>query len=135
MKLICFILPNYGVFRYRAKDAWKAVTRIAVREARLKEIKQEVMNCEKLKSYFEDNPRDLKSLRQDKTLHTVKVQPHLKDVPEYIVPPTLKKIMGIGKRKRKFDRDVVSSGATNAKSRYLARASNPLISLQIPDKL
>ena len=96
----------------------------------MKEIKQEVINCEKLKSYFEDNPRDLKSLRQDKTLHTVKLQPHLKDVPEYIVPPTLKKIMGIGRRKRKFDRDSVSGETT--KSRYLARASNPLISLQIP---
>ncbi|KYQ47479.1 putative ATP-dependent RNA helicase DDX56, partial [Trachymyrmex zeteki] len=126
-----FKLEEVEGFRYRAKDAWKAVTRIAVREARLKEIKQEVINCEKLKSYFEDNPRDLKSLRQDKTLHTVKLQPHLKDVPEYIVPPTLKKVMGIGKRKRKFDRDAVS-GATTAKSRYLARASNPLISLQIP---
>lgn len=90
------------------------------------------MSCEKLKSYFEDNPRDLKSLRQDKTLHTVKLQPHLRDVPEYIVPPTLKKVMGIGRRKRKFDRDAMSSGATTAKSRHLARASNPLISLQIP---
>ncbi|KYM94601.1 putative ATP-dependent RNA helicase DDX56, partial [Cyphomyrmex costatus] len=125
-----FKLEEVEGFRYRAKDAWKAVTRIAVREARLKEIKQEVINCEKLKSYFEDNPRDLKSLRHDKTLHTVKLQPHLKDVPEYIVPPTLKKIMGIGKRKRKFDRDAVS-GATTTKSRYLARTSNPLISLQI----
>lgn len=36
-------------FRYRAKDAWRAVTKIAVREARLKEIKQEIFNCEKLK--------------------------------------------------------------------------------------
>lgn len=130
-KIYQFKLEEMEGFRYRAKDAWKAVTRIAVREARLKEIKQEVINCEKLKSYFEDNPRDLKSLRQDKTLHTVKLQPHLKDVPEYIVPPTLKKVIGIGRRKRKFDRDSMS-GATTAKSRYLARASNPLISLQIP---
>ncbi|XP_011641120.1 probable ATP-dependent RNA helicase DDX56, partial [Pogonomyrmex barbatus] len=126
-----FKLEEVEGFRYRAKDAWKAVTRIAVREARLKEIKQEIMNCEKLKSYFEDNPRDLKSLRQDKTLHTVKLQPHLKDVPEYIVPPTLKKVMGIERRKRKFDREAMS-GATSAKSRYHARISNPLISLQIP---
>lgn len=36
-------------FKYRAKDAWRAVTRIAVREARLKEIKQEILNNEKLK--------------------------------------------------------------------------------------
>ncbi|XP_014478968.1 PREDICTED: probable ATP-dependent RNA helicase DDX56 [Dinoponera quadriceps] len=129
-----FKLEEVEGFRYRAKDAWKAVTRIAVREARLKEIKQEVMNCQKLKSYFEDNPRDLQSLRQDKALHTVKLQPHLKDVPEYIVPPTLKRLMGIGRRKRKFDRDAAASGATAVKSRYRARASNPLVSLQIPAK-
>jgi len=105
-----------------------------VREARLKEIRQEVINCEKLKSYFEDNPRDLQSLRQDKALHTVKLQPHLKDVPEYIIPSTLKGIMGIGKRKRKFDRNAASLGATAVKSRHQARASNPLISLEIPTK-
>ncbi|CAL1687134.1 unnamed protein product [Lasius platythorax] len=133
-KTYLFKLEEVEGFRYRAKDGWKAVTRIAVREARLKEIRQEVINCEKLKSYFEDNPRDLQSLRQDKALHTVKLQPHLKDVPEYIVPPTLKGIMGIGKRKRKFDRDAASSGATAVKSRHQARASNPLISLQISTK-
>lgn len=44
-----FKLEEVEAFRYRAKDAWKAVTRIAVREARLKEIKQEIFNCQKLK--------------------------------------------------------------------------------------
>lgn len=121
-------------FRYRAKDAWKAVTRIAVREARLKEIKQEVLNCDKLKSYFEDNPKDLQSLRQDKALHTVRLQPHLKDVPDYIVPQSLKNIVGMGKRKRKFNREVASSGATAAKSKFQARTSNPLIALSLSKK-
>ncbi|XP_076175161.1 putative ATP-dependent RNA helicase DDX56 [Ptiloglossa arizonensis] len=126
-----FKLEEVEGFRYRAKDAWKAVTRIAVREARLKEIKQEVLTCKKLKSYFEDNPRDLQSLRQDKALHTVKLQPHLKDVPEYIVPPTLKRLIGIGRNKRKFNRETVLSRPTATQSKYQARASNPLISLQI----
>lgn len=129
-----FKLDEVEGFRYRAKDAWKAVTRIAVREARLKEIKLEIMNCEKLKSYFEDNPKDLQSLRQDKALHTVKLQSHLKDVPEYIVPPSLKRLMGVGRRKRKFDRDLAASSATASKSRHQARASNPLISLEIQKK-
>ncbi|KAK0168734.1 hypothetical protein PV327_002505 [Microctonus hyperodae] len=129
-----FKLEEVEGFRYRAKDAWKAVTRIAVREARLKEIKQEVLTCDKLKSYFEDNPRDLQSLRQDKALHTVKLQSHLKDVPEYIVPKSLKRLVNSGKRKRKFDREIAMSGATPAKSRHIARASNPLISLSIPTK-
>lgn len=134
--LLASSLPGFGVeyvftFRYRAKDAWKAVTRIAVREARLKEIKQEVLNCEKLKSYFEDNPRDLQSLRQDKALHTVKLQPHLKDVPEYIVPPALKRLIGIGKRKKRFNREAAGSKPTATQSKHHARASNPLISLKI----
>lgn len=118
------------ISRYRAKDAWKAVTRIAVREARLKEIKQEILNCEKLKSYFADNPKDLQSLRQDKALHTVKLQPQLKNVPEYIVPPTLKRLVGIN-RKRKFNRKAAASKPTATQLKYQARASNPLISLKI----
>ncbi|XP_066588485.1 probable ATP-dependent RNA helicase DDX56 [Prorops nasuta] len=126
-----FKLEEVEGFRYRAKDAWRAVTRIAVREARLKEIKQEVINCEKLKSYFEDNPRDLQSLRQDKALHTVKLQPHLKDVPDYIVPPTLKQLMGIGKRKRKFNRDAATSKTSATQARHQARESNPLVSLKV----
>ncbi|KAH0548372.1 probable ATP-dependent RNA helicase DDX56 [Cotesia glomerata] len=129
-----FKLEEVEGFRYRARDAWKAVTRIAVREARLKEIKQEVLSCDKLKSFFEDNPRDLQTLRQDKALHTVKLQAHLKDVPEYIIPKSLKRLIGGGKRKRKFDRNVASDSATPAKSKYQARASNPLISLSIPKK-
>lgn len=110
------------------------MTRIAVREARLKEIKQEVLTCDKLKSYFEDNPRDLQSLRQDKALHTVRVQPHLKNVPEYIVPPTLKSLAGIGRRKRKFNREVAADGATASKSKYQARAANPLIAVSLGKK-
>merc|ERR1712039_1052832 len=86
-------------FRYRARDAWRSVTKIAIREARLKEIKMEILNSQKLKSYFEDNPRDKQLLRHDKALHTVKQQQHLKNVPEYIVPETLKKMTGMSKRK------------------------------------
>ncbi|XP_043520764.1 probable ATP-dependent RNA helicase DDX56 [Frieseomelitta varia] len=125
-----FKLEEVEGFRYRAKDAWKAVTRIAVREARLKEIKQEILNCEKLKSYFADNPKDLQSLRQDKALHTIKLQPQLKNVPEYIVPPTLKRLVGIN-RKRKFNREAAATKPTATQLKYQARASNPLISLKI----
>lgn len=37
-----------------------------------------------VQTYFEDNPRDLQVLRHDKSLHTVKVQKHLKNVPDYL---------------------------------------------------
>jgi len=85
-----FRMEEIEGFRYRAKDAMRSVTKVAVREARLKEIKSEILNSQKLKSYFEDNPRDLQLLRHDKDLHTVKVQAHLQNVPDYLVPPTLR---------------------------------------------
>ncbi|KAF2896811.1 hypothetical protein ILUMI_09363 [Ignelater luminosus] len=114
VKAYQFKLEEVEGFRYRAKDAWRAVTRIAVREARLKEIKQEIFNCQKLKSYFEDNPNDLQLLRHDKALHTVRVQQHLADVPEYIVPPTLKNLAGISKRGSKRKREHYRTSESSA---------------------
>lgn len=48
-------------------------------------------------TYFENNPHDLNLLRHDKALHTVRLQSHLKDVPDYIVPPTLRRLAGAGR--------------------------------------
>ncbi|RIA93241.1 ATP-dependent RNA helicase dbp9 [Glomus cerebriforme] len=73
-------------FRYRMEDALRAVTRIAVREARLKDVKSEILNSEKLKSHFEDNPNDLKILRHDTTIHPARVQQHMKHIPSYLMP-------------------------------------------------
>ncbi|GAA5970135.1 hypothetical protein JCM21900_002492 [Sporobolomyces salmonicolor] len=81
-----FDLKQVEGFRYRMEDGLRAVTKAAVREARIKEIKNEVVNSEKLKAHFEDNPRDLAFLRHDKTLHPSRVQPHLKHVPAYLMP-------------------------------------------------
>ncbi len=44
-----FKMSEIEGFRYRAKDAMRAVTSVAVREARLKEIKTELLNSQKLK--------------------------------------------------------------------------------------
>lgn len=106
-----FDLKQVEGFRYRMEDGLRAVTKAAVREARIKEIKNEVVNSEKLKvrisalvqgsslllvrhrsltlppqAHFEDNPRDLAFLRHDKPLHPARVQPHLKHVPGYLMP-------------------------------------------------
>ncbi|XP_061590009.1 probable ATP-dependent RNA helicase DDX56 [Cololabis saira] len=85
-----FKMEEIEGFRYRCRDAMRAVTKQAVREARLKEIKQELLNSEKLKTYFEDNPRDLQLLRHDKDLHPAVVKPHMRNVPDYLIPETLK---------------------------------------------
>jgi len=73
-------------FRYRFVDALRAVTRIAVREARTKELREELLKSEKLKRHFEENPDDLRHLRHDTESHAVRAQPHLKHVPEYLLP-------------------------------------------------
>jgi len=78
-------------FRYRVEDGIRAVTRVAVREARIKELKSEIITSEKLKSHFEDNPKDLQALRHDKALHTARVQAHMKHVPDYLLPDSVDK--------------------------------------------
>ena len=98
-----FRMEEIEGFRYRAQDALRAVTKTSVREARLKEIKSEILNSEKLKAFFEDNPRDLQLLRHDKDLHPAKIQPHLKHVPDYLVPDTLKATLNKSQhRKRSY---------------------------------
>ncbi|KAI9679629.1 MAG: ATP-dependent DNA/RNA helicase [Trizodia sp. TS-e1964] len=73
-------------FRYRMGDALRAVTRIAIREARTRELRQELLKSDKLKRYFEENPDEMRHLRHDGELRAAKVQPHLKHVPEYLLP-------------------------------------------------
>merc|ERR1712173_307926 len=100
----------------------------AIREARLKEIKMEILNSQKLKSYFEDNPRDKQLLRHDKALHTVKQQQHLKNVPEYIVPETLKKMTGMSKRRGKGKKGKGGGGqkVTETKKKFNKRKADLL---------
>lgn len=74
-------------FRYRMEDSFRSITQTAVREARLKEIKMELMTSDKLKRHFEENPQDLATLRHDKTLSKVRSDVNLKRVPDYLLPP------------------------------------------------
>lgn len=107
-----FKMEEIEGFRYRSNDALRAVTRIAIREARLKEIKAEMLTSEKLKAYFEENPREQKLLRHDKALHVIKHQSHLKNVPEYIVPPTLQGLSN-GRKRAHPDKDVLAGPCGN----------------------
>ncbi|XP_004349501.2 ATP-dependent RNA helicase dbp9 [Capsaspora owczarzaki ATCC 30864] len=86
-----FAMHEIAAFRYRAADALRAVTAASVKEARLKEIKNEIFNSQKLKAYFEDNPKDLEALRHDKPSHPARIQAHLKHIPSYLMPESLMK--------------------------------------------
>jgi len=94
-------------FRYRVDDAIRAVTRAAVQEARLRELRAEILNSERLKEHFESNPHDLKVLRHDKPLATVRAAPELKRIPKYLLP----------------DRRDAVDGALGAKMAGIAKAA------------
>ncbi|KAL8963064.1 MAG: hypothetical protein Q9183_005059 [Haloplaca sp. 2 TL-2023] len=81
-----FDMEQVDAFRYRVNDALRAVTSVAVREARTRELRQEILKSEKLKRHFEENPGDLQHLRHDGELRPARIQPHLKHVPDYLLP-------------------------------------------------
>jgi len=81
-----FDMAKLEGLRYRFTDALRSVTRIAVREARTKELRQALISSDKLKRHFEENPDDLRHLRHDAETHIVRQQPHLKHVPDYLLP-------------------------------------------------
>ncbi|KAK4892815.1 ATP-dependent DNA/RNA helicase [Elasticomyces elasticus] len=81
--------------------------RIAVREARTRELRQALVNSEKLARLFEENPETKDFLaRHDGESHAVRVQGHLRHVPEYLLPAGGKQAVGrdvgfVGIRKEK----------------------------------
>ncbi|KAL5114360.1 ATP-dependent DNA/RNA helicase [Pleosporales sp. CAS-2024a] len=92
-----FDMKRLEPFRYRFGDALRSVTRIAIREARIKEIRLELSKSQKLSRYFEENPEALAHLRHDQTLnHPARIQPHLKHVPDYLLPGGSRKPEDVG---------------------------------------
>jgi len=77
---------EFTAFRYRVEDVLSNCTRLAVNEARQSELRREILNSEKLKAHFEDNPKDKDALRHDKPADARKIQPHLAIVPRYLLP-------------------------------------------------
>lgn len=80
-------------FRYRIEDALRATTtKVKVREARVRDLKQELLRSERLKAHWEDNPRDFDYLRHDRPLASKSTTQamgnasHLKHVPSYLLP-------------------------------------------------
>ncbi|KAH8289176.1 hypothetical protein KR054_001346 [Drosophila jambulina] len=128
-----FKLEEVESFRYRAQDCWRAATRVAVHDTRIREIKTEILNCEKLKGFFEENKRDLQALRHDKPLRSIKVHSHLTDMPEYIVPKALKRVV------RSTTTTTASGGASaakqprqsGAKAAFERQSNDPLMVSQV----
>ena len=94
------------------------------------------MNSGRLRGHFEENPRDMAALRHDKALHTVKQQTHLKNVPDYIIPKTLKRMAtggggggggGEGGKRKRFK----GGHSSQAKRKFERNKADPLKSLKM----
>ena len=58
-----FDMKQVEAFRYRMEDALRAVTRSAIKEARIKELKAEILNSDKLKVFIYYRPLPPSKLR------------------------------------------------------------------------
>ena len=130
-----FDMKQVDAFRYRMTDALRAVTRLAIREARTRELRQELIKSEKLKRHFEENPDDLRHLRHDGELRAARVQPHLKHVPNYLMPSNGRKgisgrdigFVGMGKVSENRIRKVRAQKRAGGKGKKpAARKGDPL---------
>ena len=90
---LLFNMKELDSFRYRVTDTLRSVTAAAVKELRVAEIKREILNSTQLKSYFAENPNDLKVLRHDKSIiHPIKQKDHLKNLPNYLIPLSMRSV-------------------------------------------
>lgn len=109
--------------RYRAEDVAKSVTRIAVRESRAQDLRNEILNSEKLKTHFETNPKDLDLLKHDKILSKNAPPPHLRDVPEYLLDKPTKE----AREMVKLARDAMgNNNRRKGSKRKLRKEGDPL---------
>jgi ATP-dependent RNA helicase DDX56/DBP9 len=134
-----FDMKQVEAFRYRMDDALRAVTRVAIREARTRELREELMKSEKLKRHFEENPNDLHHLRHDGELRAARVQPHMRHVPEYLLPKEGQKaitkdigFVGIGKTSENRIRKArMINRAKGRGKRSTRRAADPLKTFKV----
>ncbi|KAG8478456.1 hypothetical protein CXB51_028372 [Gossypium anomalum] len=111
--------------RYRAEDVARSVTRVAVRESRAQDLRNEILNSEKLKSHFEVNPRDLDLLKHDKVLSKEPPAPHLRDVPDYLLDQKTRDASKMVKLTRAAMGDNKCSRRQGAKKRF-RKSRDPL---------
>jgi len=119
-------VDSFSAFRYRVEDVLSNVTRMAIDEARQSELRREILNSEKLKAHFEDNPKDKDALRHDRPINARRVQSHLATLPAYLLPQDGKgRSMGKGGKSRKGGKGGKGSKAGRGKK------TNPLKSFKM----
>jgi len=124
-------MKDFESFQLRAREAMSACTKTVIREARLTEIREEILKSRQLVAYFAKNPREKQALQSEKKRHKLNVHSAgIADVPDYIVPKPLRgqdfrppKLQGKpGVRKRKRMENQMRSG----QKRHQKKMEDPL---------
>ena len=74
----------------RVEDVKRGINKKLIKDTRVMELRREALNSAKLKMHFEDNPQELKMLQHGAATKLIRPQPHLKDIPDYLIPDVLK---------------------------------------------
>ncbi len=121
-----FRMEQIEAFRYRVEDCLRMITDGAVNSARLVDVQREMVNSEKLKEYFDENPEDLTALQHDLVLSR-SAPAHLAHIPSYLLPPALRDNIAQEPDGSRF-RVRRKIKKTRAKGRKLVHRNDPLSS-------
>lgn len=128
---LVFNMKELDSFRYRVEETLRSVTTVAVREFRAAELKQEILNSSKLKTYFAENPDDLKVLRHDTAIaHPIRPKEHLRNVPSYLIPASMRGAATVTNNKKKKRKPGSAQNSQDAK-RQKSKSKDPLQSFDV----
>ncbi len=125
---LAFRMEQIEAFRYRVEDCLRMVTDAAVNAARLADVRREIVNSEKLKDYFDDNPQDLDALKHDLAL-AKNVPEHLAHIPTYLLPPALRGSVSQEPDGSRFRIRKVVEGTRSGGKKRSSKNDDPLKSL------
>lgn len=123
-----FDVKEAEIFHYRVSSVLESITKKQIKDAQKIFLKRELLNSEKLKTHFEENPHDLQTLRHDSQLLPSKVDRNLKDIPSYLgvqvkrmSHPLTQKIKDNSKAKKKLGNVDSLNAAIKNRKRMEAR--------------
>ncbi len=127
---LLFNMSELESFRYRVEDTIRSVTSTAVRELRSAEIKNEILNSDRLKTFFAENPNDLKVLRHDKAIaHPIRQKDHLKFVPEYLIPNSMRSVASVTSKKKRNNKKRKTDNSSADQRVQKSKMNDPLRNL------
>lgn len=70
--------------RYRAEDVARSITKLSIKEARARDLRQQLLNSERLTEHFASNPGEMQLLQHAAPLRGATTPGHLKHIPGYL---------------------------------------------------